>query len=121
MKVIIDLIEDIRESIGNTEAYTLRAGLLREDADDTSKLIYAGEAPIGSFELEMQKKELLFSIDSGQDVLTVGALIPQLLILDMAAMMYPLRVDVNRQYEGIEVVGFGKSDEERVYTLFIKI
>jgi len=29
MKVIIDLIEDIRESIGNAEAYTLRAGLLQ--------------------------------------------------------------------------------------------
>jgi len=89
--------------------------------DDASKLIYAGEAPIGSFELDMQKKELLFSIDSGQDGVRVGVLIPQLLILDMGAMMYPLRVDVNRQYEGIEVVGFGKSDEERVYTLFIKI
>ena len=43
MKVIIDLIEDIRESIDNAEAYVLRAGLLKEDLDDNSKLRYAGD------------------------------------------------------------------------------
>mgnify|MGYP000520709788 FL=1 len=45
MRVIIDLIEDVREQIGNHEAYEVTAGLLKTDAQDSEKLIYAGEAP----------------------------------------------------------------------------
>jgi hypothetical protein len=52
---------------------------------------------------------------------TIGALIPPLLILDMDTMMYELRMDVNVQYSDVEVVGFGKNEEEKKYILFIKI
>jgi len=120
MKVIIDLIEDIRESIANAEAYTLRAGLLREDANDASKLIYAGEAPIEHYWLDEVSKALRFKVGTGKTV-KIGALIPELLILDMDKMMYGLKIDVNSEYQDMDVVGFGKSDEERVYTLFIKL
>ena len=34
MRVIIDLIEDVREQIGNHEAYEVMAGLLKTDAQD---------------------------------------------------------------------------------------
>jgi len=121
MKVIIDLIEDIRESIANAEAYVLRAGLLKEDLDDASKLYYAGEASIGSYQPNKGKKELLFRVDDNGEEVTVGELIPSLLILDMQAMMYPLKMDVNTQYRGLEIVGFGKNDEEKSYLLFIKV
>jgi len=120
MKVIIDLIEDIRESIANAEAYTLRAGLLREDVNDTSKLIYAGEAPIERYWLDEASETLRFKVGSEQSV-KIGELIPELLILDMDRMMYRLKIDVNSEYQDMDVVGFGKSDEERVYTLFIKL
>jgi hypothetical protein len=56
MKVIIDLIEDIRESIANAEEYELRAGLLKEDPSDPSKLLYAGEAPLNRFALDEAKR-----------------------------------------------------------------
>ncbi len=121
MKVIIDLIEDIRESIANTEAYALYAGLLREDIHDTEKLHYAGEAPIGSYVLDNEKRELLFSVDHTDAKVSIGALLPSLLILDMQGMMYPLKMTVNRQYTGMEIVGFGKNEAERHYILFIKI
>jgi hypothetical protein len=39
----------------------------------------------------------------------------------MPAMMYALKMDVNVQYRNMEVVGFGKSIEEKKYILFIKI
>ncbi len=121
MKVIIDLIEDIRESIDNAEAYVLRAGLLKEDLDDDSKLRYAGEASIGSYQLNEEKKELLFKVGDSDVEVTVGELIPSLLILDMQVMMYSLKMDVNVQYSGLEIVGFGKNDEEKSYLLFIKV
>jgi hypothetical protein len=38
MKVVIDLIEDIRESINNNESYSIAGMLLKEDANN-KKLI----------------------------------------------------------------------------------
>ena len=121
MKVIIDLIEDVREQIGNHEEYVVTAGLLKTDVNDSSKLIYAGEAPLNTVKLEREKRQLVFKIDSSEQKLTIGELIPSILILDMDAMMFELKMDVNAQYKDMEIVGFGKNDEQKRYILFIKI
>ena len=121
MKYIIDLIEDVREQIGDHEEYIVTAGLLKEDENDSNRLILAGEALINLAILEDEKKQLLFKIASSDKRVTIGALIPPLLILDMDAMMYELRMDVNEQYRNMEIVGFGKNDEQKRYILFIKI
>ena len=121
MKVIIDLIEDVREQIGNNEAYEVTAGLLKTDENDSSKLIYTGEAVLNSVNLEENKRQLTFKIDGSNKILTIGELIPPLLIQDMDAMMYELKMDVNTQYKDMEIVGFGKNDEQKRYILFIKI
>jgi hypothetical protein len=121
LKYIIDLIEDVREQIGNHEEYIVTAGLLKEDENDASKLLYAGEAALNLAILDDEKKELLFKIDGSDNRVTIGALIPPLLILDMDAMMYELKLDINAEYKGMEIVGFGKNDEEKRYILFIKI
>ncbi len=121
MKYIIDLIEDIREQIGNHEGYVVTAGLLKADENDDSKLIYAGEAPLNLAVLNIETKQLNFKIDGSDMRVTVGALVPPLLIQDMDAMMYELRMDVNTQYSDMEIVGFGKNDEDKKYILFIKI
>ncbi len=121
MKFIIDLIEDVREQIGNHEAYVVTAGLLKADENDSNKLIYAGEAPVNIASLNDESKQLNFKIDGSDMRVTIEALIPPLLILDMDTMMYELRMDVNVQHSDVEVVGFGKNDEEKKYILFIKI
>lgn len=121
MKYIIDLIEDVREQIGNHEAYVVTAGLLKEDANDSTKLVYAGEAPLNIASLNDESKQLNFKIDGSKLRVTIGALIPPLLIQDMDVMMYELKMDVNSQYSDMEIVGFGKNDEEKRYILFIKI
>jgi hypothetical protein len=121
MKYIIDLIEDVREQIGNHEEYVVTAGLLKADENDSSKLIYAGEAPLNLAILNDEAKQLDFKIDGSDKRVTIGALIPSLLILDMDAMMYTLKMDVNEQYKDMEIVGFGKNDEEKRYILFIKV
>ena len=71
--------------------------------------------------LNDEAKQLEFKIDGSDKRVTIGALIPPLLILDMDTMMYELRMDVNVQYSDVEVVGFGKNEEEKKYILFIKI
>ncbi len=121
MKYIIDLIEDVREQIGNHESYSVTAGLLKTDANDNSKLIYAGEAQLNGYHIDKIAKELCFEIDGSDTKLSIGELIPSLLILDMDAMMYALKMDVTGQYYDMEIVGFGKNDEEKRYILFIKI
>jgi len=121
MKFIIDLIEDVREQIGNHEEYIVTAGLLKEDTEDSTKLIYSGETPLNLAILEDEKKQLHFKIDASDKNVTIGALIPPLLILDMDAMMYELKMDINEQYKNMEIVGFGKNDEQKRYILFIKI
>jgi len=121
MKYIIDLIEDVRESIGNSGEFLLSAMLLKENADDVKQLIYAGEASLNTFTIDKEQKRLLFSINSSATRVSIESLIPSLLILDMDAMMYELRMDVNSQYQNIEIIGFGKNEEEKKYILFIKI
>jgi len=121
MKYIIDLIEDIREQISNNEDYIIRAGLLKADERDSTKLIYAGEASLNLATLDNEAKQLNFKIDSSDNRVTIGALIPPLLILDTGTMMYELRIDVNEQYQNMEVVSFGKNEEMKKYILFIKI
>jgi len=121
MKFIIDLIEDVREQIGNHEEYVVTAGLLKADTNDNTKLIYAGEATLNLAILNDESKQLNFKIDGSDMRVTIGALIPPLLILDMDTMMYELRMDVNVQYSDVEVVGFGKNEAEKKYILFIKI
>lgn len=121
MKFIIDLIEDIREEIGNQEDFLLTAMLLKENPEDVEKLIYAGESPLNLFYMDDSRKQLIFKINGSQTRITVGELVKPLLILPMDAMMYELRMNVNVQYSDVEVVGFGKSIEEKKYILFIKI
>ena len=121
MKYIIDLIEDIRTEIGHNGEYTITAMLLKEDSNDQEKLIYAGEAPIASFDIDPTAKRLLFKIKQDNPALLVDELVKHLLILDMDAMMYPLHISVNHQYQEVEVIGFGKSIEDSKYILFIKI
>ncbi|NOR55700.1 MAG: hypothetical protein GQ531_05780 [Sulfurovum sp.] len=121
MKYIIDLIEDVREQIGNHGEYTVKAGLLKTDENDEKKLIYSGEATLSTFHIDEIRKELIFEIDASESSLTISDLIPPLLILDMDAMMFALKIDVNAQYKNMEIVGFGKNDEQKAYILFIKI
>jgi len=121
MKVIIDLIEDIRESIGNAKDFVFTAGLLKEDANDPSKLVYAGEAPLNLADLDSIRRELIFKMDGSDAKITVGEVIEPLLISDMDVMLYELRMDVNIQSNTMEIVGFGKNEEMKRYLLFIKI
>ncbi|SFZ98644.1 hypothetical protein MNB_SV-5-426 [hydrothermal vent metagenome] len=121
MKFIIDIIEDIREQIGNKEEYIVTAGLLKDNPDNPKTLIYAGEAALNSFHIDEIKKQLIFEIDGTSSKISVGELIPPLLISDMDTMMFELKMDVNTQYKEMEIVGFGKNDEDKKYLLFIKI
>ncbi len=121
MKVIIDLIEDIRESVANAESFELRAGLLKTDPNDSSRLVYAGEAPLNTYSVDTESRTLRFEIDGSDKRITIGELIPSLLILAMGTMIYEIRLDINMQYRDMEIVGFGKNEEQEAYLLFVSV
>jgi hypothetical protein len=121
MKVIIDFIEDVRESIGNNEDFVLTVMLLKEDINDASKMVYAGESPLRSFSLKEKTQELSFKIDTSSHSVQIGDVIPSLLILGMEMMMYELKIDVNAEHKNVEIIGFGKNEEEKKYILFITL
>ena len=119
MKVIIDLIEDIRESIQNNESYQMTAMLLKEDANNQKNLIYAGEASIGSFHVDKLSKELILNVEQEKEPLSVGELVKHLLIMDMDMMMYEVKLAVSDEHEPQELVGFGFNAADAKYALFI--
>ena len=114
-------IEDIRVEIGNHPDFTVNAMLLIEDVNDTEKLIYGGEAALNSFILDEAGRKLMIKIDGTSEILTIDELIKHILIYDMDKMMYEVRLNINHQYNDVEVLGFGKSIEEKKYFLFIKL
>jgi hypothetical protein len=119
MKVIIDLIEDIRENINNNEEYTVTAMLLKEDKEDTKNLLYAGEASISSFYMDKLSKELIFVVDNKKEPLAIGELVKHLLIMDMEQMMYEVKLAVSEAHPPVELVGFGFNATDAKYALFI--
>ncbi|MDM5272364.1 hypothetical protein PGH07_09230 [Sulfurovum sp. zt1-1] len=121
MKFIIDLIEDIRVEIGNNPDFTINAMLLKEDVNDPQKLIYGGEAGLNSFTLDEAGRKLMIKFNGSTEILTIGELIKHILIYDMDKMMYEARLNINHQHNDIEVLGFGKSIEEKKYFIFIKL
>ena len=121
MKVIIDLIEDIREEIGNQPDFTLHAMLLKEDPKDSARLINAGESALKRFHLDDVSRKLMFTIDASDQSIDIATLIQHILILGMDKMMYEVKLEVNHQHQDVEVIGFGKSMAERKYFFFIKL
>jgi len=118
MKVIIDLIEDLRESIQNNAEYSISAMLLTSDDQDDKKLNYAGEAPIAFFELDEERRELVLSI--GKELsLKIGDFVKHLQIMGLDKMMYEVKIAVSPDHPRKEVVGFGVNAEESKYALFI--
>ncbi len=119
MKVVIDLIEDIRNEIANEADYKLTGMLLKEDENDKSKLVYAGEAAIGAFEVDEENRELLFKVTQDDSMLSIGDIVKHLLIMDTEKMMYEIKLEVSSQHPKKELVGFGFNATDKKYALFI--
>ena len=119
MKVVIDLIEDIRESIHNNEHYSIVGMLLKEDANNKKNFMYAGEASVSSFYVNELSKEFIFTVNKEEEAIKIGELVKQLLIMDMEKMMYKVKLFVSEDHAPQELVGFGFNATDAKYALFI--
>lgn len=118
MKVIIDLIEDIRTAINNDASFSLAAMQLTENAE--GEFTPAGESNICRYSIDDQHKKLYCFL--GQETaLTVGPVLETLNALSNEAMMYEVCVSYAKGAQRIDqpLIGFGESFQDKRYLLFI--
>ena len=118
MKVIIDLIEDIRTAISNDNSFSLTAmGLKEEESGGFSP---SWENRICSMKIDDEDKRLFLFLGKGE-ALGVGQFLTVLNALPNAAMMYEVCVSYSKEQERVDssLMGFGESVGEKKYLLFI--
>jgi hypothetical protein len=118
MKVIIDLIEDIRESIGNDGDFTLSAmGLGEHESGEFTPL---WQSDISSYRLDERSKKIFLFLGK-DEALNIGAFNEALNALPNEAMMYEICISYAKKDERVDasLLGFGESLEDKKYLLFI--
>ena len=118
MKVIIDLIEDIRSAINNDGGFTLSAMGLKED--ENRAFVPVWQSDINQYKIDDNKNKIFFFLGQGKG-LCIARLLEDLNTLDNKTMMYEVCVSYLKENSRVDasLVGFGESIEERKYRLFI--
>lgn len=118
MKVIIDLIEDIRTAINNDSTFNLAAMQLSENEE--GEFTPAGQSDICRYTLDDEQKKLYFFLGKEQPV-NIGVIQEELNILSNEAMMYEVCVSYSSANKRIDkpLIGFGESVQDKKYLLFI--
>ncbi|MDY0233969.1 MAG: hypothetical protein RBS11_08020 [Sulfurimonas sp.] len=117
MKYVIDMIDDMRENIQNSEDYTLWAMLIKED--DNKNFQIAGEKAISSLYVDHDTKQLHLGLFD--ENITSKVLLECANSLDIQAMMYELVIKISKKHPLMSVVGFGENHEEKKYIFFVTI
>ncbi len=118
MKVLIDLIEDMREAIQDDTAFTMNVMQLQETKE--GQFTPAGESNIARYKLDDTQKKLFLFL--GKAPLNALKTFQELNTLSNEAMMYEIKVSytVSGQRVDQEVIGFGESLQDKKYLLFIQ-
>ena len=118
MKVIIDLIEDIRTAINNDNSFTLTTMGLTENAE--GEFTPSWQSDVCEYRLSETDKKIYFLLGR-ENPLKVGTLLEELNVLSNEAMMYEVCVSYSKENQRIDssLIGFGEALEEKKYLLFI--
>ncbi len=118
MKVIIDLIEDIRTAINNDESFTLTTMGLTESAE--GEFTPAWQSEVCEYRLSETDKKIYFLLGK-ENPLNIGDLLEDLNALSNEQMMYEVCVSYSKENQRIDssLIGFGEALEEKKYLLFI--
>jgi len=118
MKVIIDLIEDIRASINNEASFSLRAVGLKED--EKSQFTPLWQSDINQYKVDDKTKKLYLFLGR-EAAVSIGELLETLNALANEKMMYEVCISYAKEEQRIDapLLGFGESLEEKKYLLFI--
>ena len=118
MKVIIDLIEDIRTAINNDNSFSLAVMGLKEQ--DNGEFTPSWESMICSMKLDEEEKKLFLFLGK-ENALNIGDFVQSLNALSNEKMMYEVCVSYSKENVRMDspLIGFGESLEDKKYLLFI--
>jgi hypothetical protein len=118
MKVVIDIIEDIREAIHNNGEFSLWIMGLKDKKN--GEFTPAWQSPIVRYEIDEQK-EKVFLFMGKEEPLNAMACVNELNALENKQMMYELQVVYLKENERVDqaLIGFGESFLDKKYLLFV--
>lgn len=118
MKVIIDLIDDVREAINNDSSFSLSAMGLKEN--DKKEFIPSWQAGINQYKLDDEVKKIYLFLGKNK-ALNIGDFLDELNALSNEKMMYEICVSYTKHNQRVDasLMGFGESFHEKKYQLFI--
>ena len=119
MKVIIDLIEDIRSAINNDKDFSLRVMGLKEDKN--AQFVPSWQSDLCSYKLD-QKAKKLFIFLGQEEAINLGVFLDVLNVLENEEMMYEVNISYTKEGGRINssLLGFGESLPEKKYLLFVE-
>ncbi|MCJ7765671.1 MAG: hypothetical protein MUP09_06995 [Thiovulaceae bacterium] len=118
MKVIIDLIEDIRTAISNDKSFSLAAmGLKEEENGDFSP---SWESGISGMKVDDAQNRLFLFLGKGE-ALTIESFLGEVNDLPISNMMYEVCISYSKEQARVDssLMGFGESFRDKKYLLFI--
>ena len=118
MKVIIDLIEDIRTAINNDSDFSLSAMGLTENSD--GEFTPSWQSEVCQYRLSEADKKIYFLLGR-ENPLNIGDLLKDLNALSNEKMMYEVAVSYSKANQRVDssLIGFGESLQDKKYLLFI--
>jgi len=118
MKLIIDMIEDIRTAINNDKEFTLGAMGLNEQKN--GEFLPSWQSDICHMEIDAQSQKLFLFLGKGEAI-AIGDFLKALNALSNEAMMYEVCLSYSKEDKRVDssLIGFGESREDKRYLLFI--
>lgn len=118
MKVIIDLIEDIRSAINNDRSFSLGAMGLKEKEE--GEFSPSWEANICSMKVDDEVKKLFLFLGKEESI-GIGAFADTLNTLKNEQMMYEVYLCYAKEGRRVDsaLIGYGESLADKKYLLFI--
>ncbi len=118
MKLIIDLIEDIRMAINNDEEFALSAMGLKEQVE--GEFLPAWQSGISHLKLDEYEQKLFLFLGK-EKTMKIGDFLRILNALSNKEMMYEVCVSYSKEDKRINspLMGFGESFADRKYLLFV--
>ena len=119
MKVIIDLIEDVREAIKNSQGFTLGTMGLQEQS--SGEFLPSWQSHLSKMQVDEKEKKLFFFLGKEAN-LELETCLEHLNRLSNEEMMYEVCVSYSHENNRVnsEILGFGESLEDKRYLLFIE-
>ena len=118
MKLIIDIIEDIRTAINNDGSFSLTAMGLTEQ--ENGEFTPSWESNLCSMKLDDENKRLYLFLGK-EKALAIGNVVQRLDALSNKKMMYEICISYSKENKRLDssILGFGESLEDKRYLLFI--